>query len=111
MTDPHAQPKGLSLDECRAKAQECQKLAHYSKNENHRTMLLKIAESWLRIGTSSSQRSPVERQASRGICHLPVDSSNPSGRWGVQKGLYDYSDSTKESVAPLEIGCRSANKT
>jgi hypothetical protein len=52
MADYHAWQKHLSLDECRAKAKECQQLARYSKNDDHRIMLLKMAERWLRIGTT-----------------------------------------------------------
>ena len=44
--------KRLSLDECRAKATECQKLARLAKLEEHRIMLLHMAETWLRIGTT-----------------------------------------------------------
>ena len=44
--------KRLSLDECRAKAQECQELARHSKKDDHRIMLLHMAETWLRIGTT-----------------------------------------------------------
>jgi hypothetical protein len=44
--------KRLSLDVCRAKAQECQELARHSKIEEHRTMLLHMSETWLRVGTT-----------------------------------------------------------
>lgn len=47
--------EGLSLDDCRARAQECLELARRISNDDHRKMLLQIAETWLRIGTTQTK--------------------------------------------------------
>jgi hypothetical protein len=44
--------KRLSPDQCREKAAECREQARLSKNEAHRIMLLHMADTWGRIGST-----------------------------------------------------------
>ena len=41
--------KRLDAESCKAKAAECRALARQDRNENHRVMLLHMAETWERI--------------------------------------------------------------
>lgn len=44
--------KRLSPDQCREKSAECREQARLSKNEAHRIMLLHMADTWARIGST-----------------------------------------------------------
>jgi hypothetical protein len=42
-------PERLNSETCRAKAEECQMLAKQAHRQEHRVMLLHMAETWERI--------------------------------------------------------------
>ena len=44
----------LSPDQCREKAHECRELARQTKNDAHRIMLMHMADTWSRTGTTLS---------------------------------------------------------
>jgi hypothetical protein len=45
-------PKQLSPDQCRDKAHECRELSRQAQNDAHKIMLMHMADTWSRIGTT-----------------------------------------------------------
>jgi len=52
----------LSVDGCRAKAQECRAAARTARLESHRTMLLHMADTWDRIAADILKRGSGTRE-------------------------------------------------
>jgi len=49
--------------ECRKYAENCVELAQTAKSEHHRTMLLEMAEKWLRFADDAQHRSQLHGNA------------------------------------------------
>ncbi len=49
--------------ECRKYAEKCVELAQTAKSEHHRTMLLEMAEKWLRFADDAQHRSQLHGNA------------------------------------------------
>ena len=52
-----AKPARLTADECRAKAQECRRLAASMPSPDQKRMLLDMAEAWERMTDNGGQQT------------------------------------------------------